>query len=117
MASRGRGARLKGSNFEREIANLLSAETGIDFQRGIGQSRGGGAEIADVCSDALPTVHFELKRQKRCSIRQAYLQALGDVNKTKTRIIITKDDREDTLVTMELSEWLVFFKAWLSARK
>lgn len=48
MASRGRGARIKGANFEREIAKLFTERLGRDFQRGLGQTRGGGSEVADV---------------------------------------------------------------------
>lgn len=117
MASRGRGARLKGSNFERTIANFLTAQTEVEFQRGLGQTRRGGSEVPDVYSEKFPDLHFELKRQKRCSIRQAYMQALDDTKNSKVHIIITKDDQEDTLVTMELNQWVQLFNCWLASRK
>lgn len=114
-ASIGRGARLKGSNFEREIANWLSEKTGIEFKRGLAQSRGGGGEVADVTTTAqLPNpVHFELKRQIRCNIKAAYAQACEDSPENYFRVVITKEDRAPTLVTMELSQWVELFNEWL----
>lgn len=117
MASRGKGARIKGAQFERDIANILTEQTGYIFQRSLSQSRGGGAEEADVFCPDLKDVHFELKRQQRCNIKGAYLQALEDSGKNKTCIIITKDDREDILVTMEFSQWLPLFLQWLQTKK
>ena len=119
MASVGKGARLKGSNFEREIANLLTEETGVKFERGLAQTRGGGAEVADVTTQvALPKkLHFELKRQIRCNIKAAYEQALEDAVPDALRVIVTKSDRQPTLVTMELAQWLEFFKPWLATRE
>lgn len=116
MASRGAGARQKGAQFERDMANYLSEHTGIEFKRGLAQSRGGGGEVADVTTSAtLPKpLHFELKRQKRCNIKGAYHQAQDDSIKEAIRVIVTKEDREDTLVTMELEQWLEFFKCWLA---
>lgn len=118
MASRGRGARIKGAQFERDIANLLTEKTGIEFKRGLAQTRGGGAEVADVTAPnlAIP-IHFELKRQQRCNIKGAYAQATSDAPETAYRVIVTKEDRSDTLVTMELSQWIEFFKAWLAQNK
>lgn len=116
MASRGAGARQKGAQFERDIANLFTEQTGVEFKRGLAQSRGGGAEVADVTTTTqLPKpVHFELKRQIRCNIKAAYAQALHDAPKDSLHVIITKEDREPTLVTMELSQWIEFFNSWLA---
>jgi hypothetical protein len=115
MASRGRGARIKGAQFERDIANTLTELTGIKFERGLAQTRGGGAEVADVTAPSLKApVHFELKRQQRCNIKGAYAQALGDAPAAALRVIVTKEDRSDTLVTMEFSQWVELFKLWLA---
>jgi hypothetical protein len=117
MASRGRGARIKGAQFERDIANLLSEKTGIEFKRGLAQTRGGGAEVADVTATGLPKhVHFELKRQQRCNIKAAYAQAKNDAPTEAIHVIVTKEDRSDTLVTMELNQWIEFFNAWLAQK-
>jgi hypothetical protein len=118
MATRGRGARIKGAQFERDIANLLTEKTGIEFKRGLAQTRGGGSEVADVTAPSLLTpVHFELKRQQRCNIKGAYAQAVNDAPPKAIRVIVTKEDRSDTLVTMELSQWIEFFNAWLTQNK
>lgn len=114
MATRGKGARIKGAQFERDIANLLTDKTGFRFQRGLAQTRGGGAEVADVTCATLPKpVHFELKRQQRCNIKAAVVQAQEDSHVDTMRVIITKEDRLDTLVTMELHQWLELFNSWL----
>lgn len=115
MASRGRSARQKGAQFERDIANYFTEHTGIEFKRGLAQTRGGGAEVADVTATIpLPKpLHFELKRQQRCNIKAAYAQAKKDAPSEAMCIAITKEDRAETFVTMRLEDWLSFFQAWL----
>jgi hypothetical protein len=110
MAKPGRGARIKGASFERALAKLLSDATGLKFNRGLGQARKGGKEIADVYSDELPQYHFEAKRQIKCNIKAAMVQALGDVENTnKIPIVVTKDDHGEILVTMQYKDWIAFF--------
>lgn len=114
MASRGRGARVKGAQFERDIANWLTEQTSIVFKRGLAQTRGGGAEVADVTPETskIP-VHFECKRHKRPNIASAYEQACEDAKENQLKIVITKADRKDTLVTMNIDDWLILFQAWI----
>jgi hypothetical protein len=113
MAGRGKGARLKGANFERTIANLLTEKTHWEWKRGLGQTRSGGEEVSDVYSEQLPFIHIETKCQKAVNIRNAYLQAVADIGtKQKTPVIITKDDRSDILVTMRLEDWLELFNRY-----
>jgi hypothetical protein len=106
MASRGKGARQKGFQFERDMAKALSDLTGLEFKRGLGQARGGGAEVPDVLPPAgriRRLVHIECKRQIKCNIKDAMAQAEADVGTDpKLLIIITKDDRKPILVTMKL---------------
>lgn len=111
MASRGRGARAKGANFEREIAKYFNENlNNLSAQRGLGQTRGGGEEIADVEIDL---IHVEAKRHKRCHIKAALDQAINDCqNKDKLPVAITKDDRKPILVTMLLDDWIKLFKAY-----
>ena len=75
MASRGAGARAKGANFERWVANFISEYTPLTAQRGLAQTRGGGAEVSDVSVDY---IHIEAKRHKRCNIKSALVQAIND---------------------------------------
>ena len=112
-ASIGKGARKKGHDFEREVAHLLTEETGIPFKRGLGQARAGGSEYPDVHSPLLENVHIECKRQVRCNIKEAIRQGKGDIKsslKDKSLVVITKDDREEMLVTMPFRDWIILFK-------
>jgi len=117
MASPGKGARIKGAQFERDIATILTEGTGLVFKRGLGQTRG-GEEVSDVTCEHLPEIHIECKRRKRCDIKGAIKQAIEDIaassNKDKWPIAITKEDRQDILVTMPFDYWLLFFKAWIA---
>jgi Holliday junction resolvase len=123
MASRGRGARAKGFQFERDVAKAFEESTGLDFQRGLGQTRGGGGEVPDVMPSAnqalADALHIECKRQAVCSIKAAMDQAKTDIAKRKASseinpmpIVVTKDDRRDTLVTMQIDDFLQLFKVW-----
>lgn len=112
MAKRGRGARVKGAAFERKLAKLLTEATKYEFKRGLGQARRGGGEISDVYSDDVPGIHIEAKRQVKCNIKAAMRQALNDIEKSgneKIPIVITKDDREEILVTMNFDDWVSWF--------
>lgn len=111
MASQGRGARRKGHRWERQLAKLLSAATGLDFQKSIQQSRGGGAEESDVFCDSLPWLHIEAKAHKKVSIKAAMKQAVSDTIETgKLPVAITKDDYKEPLVTMRLDDFIIFLQ-------
>lgn len=111
MATRGRGSRTKGANFERDLAKYFNANIdNANAKRGLGQTRGGGEEIADVEIDL---IHVEAKRHKRCNIKKALDQAINDCqSKDKLPVAITKDDRKPILVTMLLDDWIKLFKAY-----
>ena len=114
MASRGRGARAKGANFERYLGHYLSEKTSLDARRGLAQTRGGGAEVSDVEIDY---IHIEAKRQKRCSIKGAVEQAVNDSQANgKIPVVITKDDRKPILCTMLIDDWVEFFKAYIETQ-
>ena len=123
MAGRGAGARRKGHQFERDMANYLTEKTGLTWKRGLGQSRGGGGECADVevedsdFSENASGVHFEVKRHKRCNIKSALRQAVDDKHPSEVPVIITKDDREPILVTMLMDDWIVLFNSYLRDTK
>lgn len=114
MASKGKGARKKGHDFERKIANLFKDRYELNFRRGLNQARGGGEETADVViedegdSDKImlfKQFHFELKAQARPNILGAMEQAIKD-NKDKVPVVISKQDYKPILVTMKLEDWL-----------
>ena len=115
MAGRGKGARAKGANFERWLANYLSEETPLEARRGLAQTRGGGAEVSDVEIDY---IHIEAKRHKRCNIKAALEQAINDCTANgKIPVAITKNDREPVMCTMLLEDWIEFFKAYIIDNK
>lgn len=119
MASPGRSARNKGASFEREVAKILSDFTGLEWKRGLGQTRGGGSERADVYTEdeVGSGFHVECKNQKICNIKGAMKQAVNDIGDSKkVPVVITKDTRQETLVTMKLEDWLPLFNHWLSTR-
>jgi hypothetical protein len=111
MASRGRGARAKGANFERKLAKIITDATSVEARRGLAQTRGGGAEVSDV---EMPLVHIEAKRHKRCNIKAALEQAINDCQANgKIPVAVTKDDRKEILVTMRLDDWLPFLNLYI----
>lgn len=111
MASRGKGARVKGAAFERQLAKYFTDKTILEAKRGIGQTRSGGAEVSDV---DIEVIHVEAKRHKRCNIKAALKQAISDANiNGKIPVAITKDDREDILCTMRLDDWIEFFNSYI----
>lgn len=105
VKNKGRAARRKGHQFERDVANAINeALPGSLAKRGLAQTRGGGAESSDV---VLEGYHVECKRHKRVGIGAAWRQAQQDSAGTANEpIVIHKDDREETLVTMTLDHWL-----------
>lgn len=95
----GKGARRKGHNFEREIANTLKpifekARRGFQARE--------GTEFCDV--EGTP-YWIECKRCKRVSVRAAYDQAVRDSD-GREPVVISKEDRGMPLVTMHLETFL-----------
>ena len=116
MASRGRGAQVKGKSFERKVAKLFTEALGYQFKRGIGQSRGGGQEVPDGYSEEADLFHIEAKCQQRTNIKGALLQAISDVEESKSGripIAVTHEDRSDTYVTLRLEDFLLIAKEYV----
>lgn len=112
MAKRGAGARRKGANFERTIANYLTENTTLSAKRGLAQTRGGGAEVSDV---DIQYIHIEAKNHKRCNIKAALEQAINDCEANgKIPVAVTKDLRKPVLCTMLLDDWLKFFNSYVA---
>lgn len=112
MAGRGAGARRKGANFERYLANYMSDNTSLEAKRGLAQTRGGGAEVSDV---EINYIHIEAKNHKRCNIKAALEQAINDCQANgKLPVAITKDDRKPILCTMLLDDWLKLFNSYIA---
>jgi hypothetical protein len=97
---RGRAARRKGQQSERDMAALLK-RVFPDAKRGIGQARF-GRECPDV--DGTP-YWIETKCGKGAPIRSALKQAIEDTD-GRVPVVIVKDDRCEPFVVMRLSDWL-----------
>lgn len=112
--SPGRAARLKGANFERLIANQLAELTGLDFKRGLGQTRNGGEEHSDVYCEGIP-LHIECKHQHKTNIKAAMKQATEDSQKSgHIPVVISRDTGGEILVTMKMKDWTEWLKIILT---
>ena len=100
----GKYQRTKGHNFERWVAKALRIFY-PDAKRGF-QTRGGGAEEADVINTPF---HIECKVGKSHNIRKAWEQARDDTN-GDAPIAVCKEDRKEILVTMEWSTFMEFLE-------
>lgn len=103
----GSKSRTKGRRFEQWLVNWFKSH-GIEARRGY-QSRGGGAEQADVIlTDWF--WHVEAKRVARSSIYSYMEQAERD-SKTSheepgTPVVLLKADRKPVLAIMLADDWL-----------
>lgn len=106
----GRYSRTKGHSFEREIARLLrplypQARRGLQYRDGV--------EACDV--EGTP-FHIECKRMKKVDIKKAFAQAKKDCQGKRIPIVISKEDRQEILITLDADGELLTipFEDWLS---
>lgn len=93
MASRGRGAKLKGKTAERHFAQLLTAN-GFPARRG-------WADSCDIVCPCLPEVGFEVKHQERLNLKDALDQATRDAAKEgKLPVVAHRANHEKWRLTM-----------------
>jgi hypothetical protein len=104
----GARSRTKGKVGEREVANRLKAIF-PDAKRGI-QSRGGGAEIADVI---VPHLHVEVKRQRLPNPVAALAQAVADAKPGLWPVAYTRRDHGEWLVTMRADDFEELLGQWV----
>ena len=95
----GKLSRDKGKRFEREVARRIREELGGDVQRGH-QSRS-GKDASDITGASWP-FWTECKVGQRPNIIAAIKQAKRDTD-GRPVLVVSKRDREETLVTMEWS--------------
>jgi hypothetical protein len=99
----GRASRRKGHDFERQIARELRERTGLDWKRGF-QTRGGGAEEADVECDGID-LHIECKKGKSPPLKAALLQAESDAGSNDMAVAVVGFDREEPIVLLRWSDF------------
>ena len=107
-------SREKGKRAERELAKLLSGY-GFDCRRG---QQFSGIEGEDVVG--LPFVHIECKAVERLNVREAMNQSERDAFMQRrvpeeyiVPVVMHKKNRQPWLVTLNLDDFMTFYKAWL----
>lgn len=102
-------SRAKGARGEREAAKVLTKWTGVEWRRGIQQTRHGGAEGADV-EPAEPhpywsRLHIEVKRGARIDVVAAWRQAARDAEKRGlVPIVLFRADYRKWLVCLDVRD-------------
>ncbi len=107
-AKRGRAARNKGANAERELANLLRDMWGYDVHRG--KVFYGESDLV-----GLDGIHPEVKRVEKLNIHAAMEQAKAEADKRGDGLptVFFRRDRGEWLVTMRLEDWIDLYGAWI----
>lgn len=101
-------SRNKGANFERKLAHVLT-DYGFECRRG--QQYCGANGDADVVG--LPKIHIEAKAVERLNIYDAMNQAKRDKREDEIPVVMHKKNRQNILVTMELSDWMELYKRYI----
>lgn len=105
-------SRRKGANFERELANMLSAVfPDANVRRGI-QYRS-GSEAADV---EHPYFWVEAKRGRQPRIRAALSQA-SEATDGRKPLVVIRDDRRSPFVVMWLDDLLPILEEWWKTKE
>ena len=115
MAISGAGRRAKGAAFEREIADALR-RIWPDARRNLSQTRSAKQEGGDVLG--VSPYHVECKRGV-ATIQSAMRQACADSQSATAAdgnvpVVVSRQDRGQTLVTMLLDDWLTLVRQSLS---
>lgn len=102
----GKASQRKGAEGERELAALLRAQ-GYDVQRGGSLSFGEQPDLY-----GLPGVHIECKRCEQLRLIEWMAQARRDSQRFGDGVpaLFHRRSRAPWLVTMELTDWLKFYK-------
>jgi len=94
-------SRNKGAQFERDIINALRDNLGVQCKRNLEQWRSGGDDI-----DLAP-YSIECKRRANIAIYEWWEQACKSAEaKRRIPILVVKADRKETLVCMDLQEFM-----------
>lgn len=108
----GRSQRIKGHNFEREVAKDMRDIFG-EAKRGL-QSRNSEDKVADVI---VPYFHIECKAHKKAPIRPALEQAKEDAKDTdNVPLAVLKSNNEPVIIAMYYEDFLDIIKEWWNNR-
>jgi len=124
MASKirtGRGAKAKGSQFERELAAYLNEKVGINARRAL--LSGGGRNEGGSDLDGTPLIHVEAKRTETFAPYAAMEQAEAAISRLKSEppvpVVIQRRNNMktgDAMVVMRLDHWLEMYRSHLLNR-
>lgn len=107
-AKSGRSSRNKGRAGEVEARHYLVEQGFPEAQRGLGQSRGGGKEVADCVN--IGDLHVEVKRVERLNIHAALAQAEHDVAEGYCPIVLHRRNGETWKVTMAADDFFSVYR-------
>lgn len=119
MASRGRGGRVKGADYERRIGKLLSEEFGVEVKRSGAQEQWkhnvGDVQASPQSDTILNQFYIECKNRE--SLGKAaldwYKKAVIDAGKSgKTPVVIMTKNREDDYVLLSLTDFIKILKVY-----
>jgi hypothetical protein len=104
----GKGQRIKGATYERDVAAFLSEVLHLDVRRVLGQARDGGADIH------LPGVYVECKRRAAIAV----YDWLDQCNKAAAEsgsvpIVIARADHQESIVIMKLTDFAPMLSMWI----
>jgi len=103
----------KGKGGELEFVHILK-EHGYESRRGVQYSGLEGSP--DVVCDNLPC-HFEIKRTERLDIYSAIAQAKRDCPIGKWRVVASRRNNSEWLITMTADDWFDLIKEWKERSK
>lgn len=108
---RGKAARNKGADAERELAGILRDWYGYNVKRG---------KVFYHESDlvGLEGIHPEVKRQERLNLYAAMQQAIEEakIRCDGLPTVFHRRDRGEWLVTMRLSDWIDLYGEWIGKK-
>lgn len=108
----GRASKAKGARFELEIAHYLQ-EHGYPEAHRTAQHCGKTGDAGDV--EGVPRLHIECKHVEKLNLYNAYHQAVRDNNAKNNGdipIVVHKKNRETTLVSLSLDDFIKIFSTY-----
>lgn len=108
----GRASKGKGARFELEIAHYLQDHGYLDAHR-TAQHCGKTGDAGDV--EGVPGLHIECKHVEKLNLYNAYYQSVRDnsaKNSSDIPVVIHKKNRETTLVSLSLDDFIKIFSTY-----
>lgn len=108
----GRASKQKGARFELQIAHYLQDHGYPDAHR-TAQHCGKTGDAGDV--EGVPHLHIECKHVERLNLYDAYHQSVRDnsaKNSGDIPVVIHKKNRETTLVSLSLDDFIKIFSTY-----